>query len=692
MIIAVAALSLATHARGTAGQDACEFGLLGSRANQEVLDLCASELLEAFGLGSDPSEEMDSEQQTPTCFGIMRGLGSQFGYANNTRRVCWETPNINLTSVSCEVLNSIAWELMVLALRHLALCSGLFGDVAEETHEAMADEVLQLADALLSKELELQDATPTGLLMGDKLRHLHADLVQPLQAQGHTRQVVSRLLAFSRKAFEHSNWMVWRDTHFLWLQDSLREGRVVHSAWGPSDRWEELGANDAHAAHSLLGGMSRAPAYGFVNEGSQRQDILQNLLNKLHQSRGGEQIHVVEIGVFKGSLSKFLLEKLPFVTLLGIDPYVGTDGTFPGDFSETMDPDFALSQAAAIYENFKDRAQLLPVTSDVAARSIPDGSIDAIFVDGCHLYECVDSDLQIWLPKLSGAGALVAGHDFSPQWPGVVRAVHEHRRDGHRVAYRVPGAPNAEWVDIYNRLYRERIIFIGKEIDDKLANEVIGVLLYLDSEDNNKPIYLYINSAGGSVIAGLSIYDTMQHIKSPVITINVGLAASMASFLLAAGEKGKRIALPHSRIMIHQAMGGAQGQAEDIKVEAQQILQIHENIVRMYSRVTGKDQDTIRADLMRDNFMSAEQAKDYGLIDQVIQLSDASDLKVSSFRKADILGHKRGICGSAIPTARGPRQAGGWGRGPLASPTLNERVVILRCAPPLSGLTSLRTR
>jgi len=196
-----------------------------------------------------------------------------------------------------------------------------------------------------------------------------------------------------------------------------------------------------------------------------------------------------------------------------------------------------------------------------------------------------------------------------------------------KVAYRIPGAPNAEWVDIYNRLYRERIIFIGKEIDDKLANEVIGVLLYLDSEDSNKPIYLYINSAGGSVISGLSIYDTMQHIKSPVITINVGLAASMASFLLAAGEKGKRIALPHSRTMIHQAMGGAQGQAEDIKVEAQQIVQIHENIVRMYSKVTGKDEATISKDLMRDNFMSAEEAKEYGLIDQVIQLADTSDLK-----------------------------------------------------------------
>jgi len=181
-------------------------------------------------------------------------------------------------------------------------------------------------------------------------------------------------------------------------------------------------------------------------------------------------------------------------------------------------------------------------------------------------------------------------------------------------------------VDIYNRLYRERIIFLGKEIDDRLANEIIGVLLYLDSEDSNKPIYLYINSMGGSVLAGMAIYDTMQHIKSPVVTINVGLAASMASFLLASGEKGKRIALPHSRVMIHQAMGGAQGQAEDIKVEAQQILQIHENIVRMYARATGQTPETIRKDLMRDNFMSAEEAKAYGLIDQVIQLQGAQDL------------------------------------------------------------------
>lgn len=203
-----------------------------------------------------------------------------------------------------------------------------------------------------------------------------------------------------------------------------------------------------------------------------------------------------------------------------------------------------------------------------------------------------------------------------------------------KVAYRIPGAPNADWVDIYDRLYRERIIFLGKEIDDKLANQIIGVLLYLDSEDSTKPIYLYINSAGGSVIAGLAVYDTMQHIKSPVVTINVGLAASMASFLLASGEKGKRLALPHSRIMIHQAMGGAQGQAEDIKVEATQILQIHENLVSMYAKMTGKEADVIREDLQRDNFMSAEEAKEYGLIDQVIQLQDL-DLTKREVPKAE---------------------------------------------------------
>jgi len=194
-----------------------------------------------------------------------------------------------------------------------------------------------------------------------------------------------------------------------------------------------------------------------------------------------------------------------------------------------------------------------------------------------------------------------------------------------KVAYRVPGSQQAEWVDIYNRLYRERIIFLGSEIDDELANQIIGVLLYLDSEDYSKPIYLYINCPGGSVISGLAIYDAMQHIRSEVITINVGLAASMASFILAAGSKGKRLALPSSRVMIHQPMGGAQGQAEDIKVEAAQIMRIRDNICKMYSMMTGRTMEQIMDDLDRDNFLSSEKALEYGIIDQIIEYNKDDD-------------------------------------------------------------------
>jgi len=197
-----------------------------------------------------------------------------------------------------------------------------------------------------------------------------------------------------------------------------------------------------------------------------------------------------------------------------------------------------------------------------------------------------------------------------------------------KVAYRVPGSQSADWVDIYNRLYRERIVFLGSEIDDELANQIIGVMLYLDSEDNTKPIYLYINSPGGSVISGLAIYDAMQHIKSEVITINLGLAASMASFILAAGSKGKRLALPSSRTMIHQPMGGAQGQAEDIKVEAAQILRIRDNICKLYSMMTGRTVNQIVQDLDRDNFLSAEQAVEYGLVDRVLQNKDDKDTQI----------------------------------------------------------------
>jgi len=197
-----------------------------------------------------------------------------------------------------------------------------------------------------------------------------------------------------------------------------------------------------------------------------------------------------------------------------------------------------------------------------------------------------------------------------------------------KVAYRVPGSQGADWVDIYNRLYRERIIFLGSEIDDELANQVIGVMLYLDSEDTNKPIYLYINCPGGSVIAGLAIYDCMQHVKSEIVTINLGLAASMASFILAAGSRGKRLALPSSRTMIHQPMGGAQGQAEDIKVEAAQIMRIRDNIVKMYSMMTGQTTEQVTKDIDRDNFLSAQEAVEYGLVDRVLEVKTKDDTQI----------------------------------------------------------------
>lgn len=190
-----------------------------------------------------------------------------------------------------------------------------------------------------------------------------------------------------------------------------------------------------------------------------------------------------------------------------------------------------------------------------------------------------------------------------------------------KVPYQTPGQTYTDWINIYDRLYRERIIFLGRGVNDSLANQIIAVMLYLDSEDNKKPIYLYINSPGGSVTAGLAIYDTMQHIKSDVVTICVGLAASMGAFLLAAGTKGKRLALPHSRIMIHQPLGGIQGrrQATDIEIEAKEILRIKDDLNQMMAYHTGQPVEKIAKDTDRDFFMSAQEAKEYGLIDKVIE-------------------------------------------------------------------------
>lgn len=173
--------------------------------------------------------------------------------------------------------------------------------------------------------------------------------------------------------------------------------------------------------------------------------------------------------------------------------------------------------------------------------------------------------------------------------------------------------------DIYSRLLKDRIIFLGSQVNDIVANSIIAQMLFLDAEDPGKDIHLYINSPGGSVSAGMAIYDTMQFIKSDVSTICVGLAASMGAFLLNAGAPGKRFALPNSEVMIHQPLGGAQGQASDIEIRARHILKTRSKLNQILSERTGQPVEKIERDTDRDNFMTAEEAKEYGLIDKVIE-------------------------------------------------------------------------
>ena len=172
--------------------------------------------------------------------------------------------------------------------------------------------------------------------------------------------------------------------------------------------------------------------------------------------------------------------------------------------------------------------------------------------------------------------------------------------------------------DIFSRLLNDRIVFLSEEVNDTTASLVVAQLLYLEAQDTDKDIQFYINSPGGSVTSGLAIYDTMQYIKPDVSTICVGMAASMGAFLLSSGAKGKRIALPNSEIMIHQPSGGSQGQATDIQIQAEHILKIKKKLNEVLAANTGKDIATIEADCERDHFMSAEEAKEYGLIDRVI--------------------------------------------------------------------------
>ncbi|QAU34408.1 ATP-dependent Clp endopeptidase proteolytic subunit ClpP [Janthinobacterium sp. 17J80-10] len=204
------------------------------------------------------------------------------------------------------------------------------------------------------------------------------------------------------------------------------------------------------------------------------------------------------------------------------------------------------------------------------------------------------------MTRMNGNSAL------EPQMLGMVPMVIEQSGRGER-AY-----------DIYSRLLKERVIFMVGPVNDQMANLIVAQMLFLESENPDKDISLYINSPGGSVSAGMAIFDTMQFIKPDVSTLCTGLAASMGAFLLAAGAKGKRFSLPNSRIMIHQPLGGAQGQATDIEIQAREILYLRDRLNHILSQQTGQSIEQIRKDTERDNFMSADQAVDYGMIDKVL--------------------------------------------------------------------------
>jgi len=210
------------------------------------------------------------------------------------------------------------------------------------------------------------------------------------------------------------------------------------------------------------------------------------------------------------------------------------------------------------------------------------------------------------------------GHDGRPDEPGEGRRVHPAAEYYIPIVVERTGRGERSW-DIYSRLLEDRIVFIGSPIVDVVANSVIAQLLYLQKADRTRDIHVYVNSPGGSVSAGLAIYDTMQYVSCPVETVCVGMAASMAAVLLAAGTKGKRFALPHARIMLHQPWGGAQGTAADVEIEAEEILAARTILNRILSKHTGRTMEQVERETDRNKYLSAEDARQYGVVDEVVE-------------------------------------------------------------------------
>jgi ATP-dependent Clp protease, protease subunit len=198
-----------------------------------------------------------------------------------------------------------------------------------------------------------------------------------------------------------------------------------------------------------------------------------------------------------------------------------------------------------------------------------------------------------------------------------------------KVPFRIPGEEDASWIDVYNRLYRDRLLFLGQDVDDEIANQLIGIMIYLNGENQSKDMYMYINSPGGAVLAGISVYDAMQFVVPDVHTICMGLAASMGSFILTGGEISKRLALPHARVMIHQpASSFYEGQAGECMIEAEEVLKLKDCVTKVYMQRTGKPMAVISEDMERDVFMSAKEAQIYGIVD-LVATDDESNTNTS---------------------------------------------------------------
>jgi len=358
-----------------------------------------------------------------------RLLRKAIGTMEELRSAC-PAANERSSQRGCQAISDLTYEIYGAAISLLRVCQVRSQQDCDARGQAAAREVLGVWQAT---ETRFQN-TPAATVVSFRLGKLRQEIFAPLATDewiGEGLESLPPAWNVSFRAIDKlKHWTsgyIWQETHWLWLQDSLEAGRVVQTTWGDADEWmQKFGTHDAHSEAPLV---LPGPQYVFSDLLGMRWNILTDLLKELHQRRGGQgKMQVVEIGVFAGHLSEFLLRDLDFIHLLGIDPYIGSDGTFPGNFSDTLDSDVALYKAASVMEKYGERGLLWPTTSEVATKEIQDDSIDAVFIDGCHLYECVKQDLDLWIPKMrKGMPVLVAGHDFSPQWPGVVRAVHEHR-------------------------------------------------------------------------------------------------------------------------------------------------------------------------------------------------------------------------------------------------------------------------